>query len=99
LKESVKNDKSSILSNSSDFSSSKKTSLIDSKKYQSRLVKNSMIEIMGGKDKWNPNAILKTETIYKFNGSPPPKRGSFMVAPAKKRGSVLIQLKPVDLQN
>ena len=54
---------------------------------------------MGGKDKWNPNAILKTETIYKFNGSPPPKRGSFMVAPAKKRGSVLIQLKPVDLQN
>jgi len=58
-----------------------------------------MIEIMGGKDKWNPNAILKTETIYKFNGSPPPKRGSFMVAPAKKRGSVLIQLKPVDLQN
>ena len=74
--ESVKNDKSSILSSSSDFSSAKKESLIDSKKYQTNLVKNSMIEIMGGKDIWNPNAMLQTESVYKFNGSPPPKRGS-----------------------
>jgi hypothetical protein len=99
LLESVKNDKSSILSTSSDFSSAKKSSLIDTKKYQSRLVKNSMIEIMGGKDKWNPNANIDQEKVYKFNGSPPPKRGSFMVDPVKKRGSVLIQLQPVNLHN
>jgi len=54
-----------------------------------------MAEIMGGKDRWNPNAMLKTETIYKFNGSPPPKRGSFMAPPIQKRGSVLIKLQPM----
>ena len=97
--DSVKNDKSSILSGSSDFSSAKKESLIDSKKYQSKLVKNSMIEIMGGKERWNPNAMLNTQTVYKYNGSPPPKRGSVMAAPSKKRGSVMFKMQPMDLQN
>jgi hypothetical protein len=37
--------------------------------------------------------------VYKYNGSPPPKRGSFMAAPSKKRGSVLINIQPTDLKN
>jgi len=41
-----------------------------------------MIEIMGG-DRWNPNANIDREAVYKFNGSPPPKRGSIMATPIK----------------
>ena len=58
------------------------------------MVKNSINEIMG-EDKWNPNLILKSEIVYKFNGSPAPKKGTFMFGsgqktPAKKRASLLV---------
>ena len=53
---------------------------------------------MGG-NRWNPNANINRDTVYKFNGSPPPKRGSILAPPRKWRGSVLINLQPVDLQN
>lgn len=92
--DSVKNDKSSILSSSSGFSSTKKESLIDSKKHQTRMMKNSIAEIMGSKERWNPNANIKAESYYTFNNSPQPKRGSFITPSIKSRGSVLIQLQP-----
>ena len=41
------------------------------------MVKDSITEILG-ENKWNPNLILKSEFIYKFNGSPAPKKGSYI---------------------
>lgn len=58
---------------------------------------------MGDKDRWIPNAIIKSEVVYKFNESPAPKRGSVLCAPPvtknKQRGSVLIQLIPTNLKS
>ena len=62
------------------------------------MVRDSISEIMGGEDKWNPNLILKSDIIYKFNGSPAPLKakmfGAEAATAAKKRASFMVPLNP-----